>query len=140
MILDTNWRKGGTLLRSHRLPVVSPHHGTVTSLALDSEWVVVGFADSKIKVYSARTGVLTRTLVGHESGVWGLCLISSGGIKLDNTNKPKSKKGRKNRTRTSRDGKVEGFDDASSKKQKKHCKPSTQDTDNSSLQPSMRTL
>ena len=137
--LDTNWRKGGTLLRSHRLPVVSPHHGTVTSLALDSEWVVVGFADSKIKVFSARTGVLSRTLVGHESGVWGLCLISSGGIKLDNANKPKSKKGRKNRTRTSRDGKVEGFDDASSKKQKKHRRPSTQDADTSS-QPSMRTL
>ena len=30
-------------------PVVNPHHdGTVTSLALDSDWVIVGFADAKI--------------------------------------------------------------------------------------------
>ena len=138
--LDTNWRRGGTLLRSHRLPIVSPHHGTVTSLALDSEWVVVGFADAKIKIFSARTGVLTRTLIGHESGVWGLCLVSSGGNRLVDTNKPKAKKRRKTRTRTSRDGKVEAFDDASSKKQKKRHKSSTQGVDTSSSQPSMRTL
>ena len=141
--LETNWRKGGTLIRSHRLPIVNPHHGTVTSLALNLEWVVVGFADSRIQVFSARTGVLTRTLVGHESGVWGLCLVSSGGNKLGNTNKSKAKrKKRKTRTsltRTSRDVKVEGFD-ASSKKQKKHRKSSTQDVDTSSSQPSMRTL
>lgn len=32
-----------------------------------------------IKVYRARTGVLVRTLLGHDSGVWGVCLVSAGG-------------------------------------------------------------
>ena len=109
---------------------------------MDSEWVAVGFADSKIKVYSARTGVLSRTLVGHESGVWGLCLVSSGGEKLVSSNKSKGKKRRtQTRTRTSRDGKVEGLDDASSsQKQKRHRRSSNKDMDASSSQPSMRTL
>ena len=90
-------------------------------------------------MFSARTGVLTRTLVGHELGVWGICLVSSGGKKLVDTNKPKAKKRRKtqNRTGTLRDEKVEDFGDASSKKQKKHRRPSTQDVDASS---SLRTL
>ena len=141
--IETNWRKGGTLIRSHRLPVVSPHHGTVTSLALDSEWVVVGFADAKIQIFSARTGVLSRTLVGHESGVWGLCLVSSGGDKLVDTNKPKA--GKKRKPRNSRDGKKveKSFDStSSSKKQKTHRKPSTKDVavKPSSSQPSLRTL
>jgi F-box and WD-40 domain protein CDC4 len=35
--------------------------------------------------------VLTRTLVGHELGVWGLCLVSSGGYRLDKS-KAKRKK------------------------------------------------
>jgi F-box and WD-40 domain protein CDC4 len=73
--------------------------------------------------------VLTRTLVGHESGVWGLCLVSNGGHKLVNTDKPKAKK-----TRTS-GGKVDP-----SSKQKKFRRPSTQDAGLSSSQPSMRTL
>ncbi|GLB41505.1 putative WD40 repeat-like protein [Lyophyllum shimeji] len=51
--------------------------GVVTSLALDSDWVVVGLASSRIHVFSAQTGVLARTLVGHDSGVWGLCLVSA---------------------------------------------------------------
>lgn len=38
-------------------------------------------------MFSARTGVLARTLVGHEAGVWGVCLVSrSGGRKSSNTN------------------------------------------------------
>ena len=85
-----NWQHGGTLLSSHRLPILpptnsSPAHvatdsnGTVTSLAIDSEYVVVGLANSNIKVFSAKTGVLARTLTGHDSGVWGVCLISKGG-------------------------------------------------------------
>ena len=77
--------------------------------------------------------MLTRTLVGHESGVWGVCLVSSGGHKLVNTDKPKAKK---KKTRTS-GGKVEGFDPSS--KQKKSRRPS-QDTGLSSSQPSMCTL
>lgn len=97
----TNWRQGGTLLRSHRIPAnsapsSSPNptlnhndnaasttptdNGVVaTSLALDAEWVVIGLANSRIQVYSARTGVLAKTLVGHELGVWSVGLVSRGG-------------------------------------------------------------
>ncbi len=56
--------------------------GVITSVALDSEWVVVGSANSKIHVFSARTGVLHRVLVGHTSGVWSVGLVSRGGRPL----------------------------------------------------------
>lgn len=79
-ITMTNWRNGGTLLQSHRIPVVSPDNGVVTSLALDRDWIVVGLANSKIHIFSAETGVLARTLVGHEMGVWAVCLVSKGGF------------------------------------------------------------
>lgn len=78
-ITMTNWRDGGSLLQSHRIPVVSPDNGVVTSLALDRDWIVVGLANSKIHIFSAKTGVLARTLVGHEMGVWAVCLVSKGG-------------------------------------------------------------
>ncbi|RXW17571.1 hypothetical protein EST38_g8283 [Candolleomyces aberdarensis] len=71
-ITMTNWRKGGHLLRSHRITTESE---TVTSLALDPDWVVIGLANSRIQVYSAKTGVLAKTLIGHESGVWSLSLV-----------------------------------------------------------------
>lgn len=48
----------------------------MTSLALDSEWIVVGMANSKIHVFDAKTGLFSKTLQGHESGVWCLCLVS----------------------------------------------------------------
>lgn len=34
-------------------------------------------------MFSARTGVLTRTLSGHESGVWAVNLVSRGGRLAD---------------------------------------------------------
>ncbi|KAG6865145.1 hypothetical protein C0991_004827 [Blastosporella zonata] len=101
------WKRGGCLLRTHRLPMLSasveqplpvslpstspkprvkgasstkneqPDSGVVTSIALDNDWVVVGLVSSRIHVFSARTGVLARTLVGHGSGVWGLSLVSA---------------------------------------------------------------
>ncbi|KAJ7178607.1 WD40 repeat-like protein [Mycena crocata] len=82
-----NWKHGGTLLRTHRMaPTPAPPSGgalnsidVITSVALDKDWVVVGLANSKIHVFSSRTGVLARTLVGHESGVWGVCLVGRGG-------------------------------------------------------------
>ena len=94
--IGANWRHGGTLLSSHRLPILpssqptnqplpapnltsSDANGTITSLALDSDYVVIGLANSNIKVFSAKTGVLVRTLMGHGSGVWGVCLVSRGG-------------------------------------------------------------
>ncbi|KAF5341123.1 hypothetical protein D9611_006001 [Ephemerocybe angulata] len=122
----TNWRQGGTLLRSHRIPpsISSPSHlpapvpslssqhpshpqplntplhppplnhpqpqpqlqraapegpVTVTSLALNADWVVLGLASSQVQVYSARTGVLAKTLVGHELGVWSVGVVGKGG-------------------------------------------------------------
>lgn len=50
-----------------------------TSMAIDAQWVVVGLANSRIHIFSARTGVLSRTLIGHDSGVWAVALISEGG-------------------------------------------------------------
>ena len=35
--------------------------------------------------------MLTRTLVGHELGVWGLCLVSSGGYRLDKSKATRKK-------------------------------------------------
>ncbi|KAH7919886.1 WD40 repeat-like protein [Leucogyrophana mollusca] len=74
-----NWRRGGHLLRVHRMLIVTPDGGVITSVALDSDWVVVGLANSKIHVFSAKTGVLSRTLTGHELGVWAVHLVSRGG-------------------------------------------------------------
>ena len=53
-----------------------------TSVAIDASWVVVGLANSRIHIFSARTGVLSRTLIGHESGVWAVALISEGGQRV----------------------------------------------------------
>ena len=58
------------------MPVVTPDSGVITSMAIDNEWVVVGLANSRIHVFSAQTGVLHWTLIGHESGVWAICLVS----------------------------------------------------------------
>ncbi|KAJ3901986.1 WD40 repeat-like protein [Lentinula edodes] len=76
-----NWHNGGHLLRAHKIPSSSnnPESGVVTSLALDEDWVVVGLANCRIHVFSARTGVLARTLVGHELGVWAVYLVHKGG-------------------------------------------------------------
>ena len=46
---------------------------------LDKLWLVVGLASSSIKVFSTHIEVLARTLVGDESGVWGVCLVEKGG-------------------------------------------------------------
>lgn len=77
--LVTNWRRGGRLLRTHRVAIVDPDHGVVTSVALDTDWIVAGLANARIHVFSAHTGVLVRTLVGHELGVWAVNLVSAGG-------------------------------------------------------------
>lgn len=79
-----NWRKGGRLLRAHRSSYVPADGGVITSLALDDEWVVVGQANCRIHVFSARTGVMARTLTGHESGVWAVALVSRGGQMASN--------------------------------------------------------
>ncbi|KIM55986.1 hypothetical protein SCLCIDRAFT_17245 [Scleroderma citrinum Foug A] len=76
--LMTNMRRGGTLLHAHRMSAVNPDGGVITSVALDSDQVVVGLANSKIHVFSAHSGVLSRTLTGHELGVWAVHLVSWG--------------------------------------------------------------
>lgn len=79
-----NWRHGGHLLREFSVPIGLNERegGVITSVALDSEWIVVGGVNSKIHVFSARTGVLHRVLVGHTSGVWSVGLVSRGGRPL----------------------------------------------------------
>ncbi|KAH9854912.1 WD40 repeat-like protein [Lenzites betulinus] len=96
----SNWlaKDGGKLLRTHRawlhphppepnmpghLPQdmgQGPANSAIpTSIAIDALWVVVGLANSRIHVFSARTGVLSRTLIGHDAGVWAVALVSEGG-------------------------------------------------------------
>ena len=58
-----------------------PNPAIPTSLAIDGAWLVVGLANSRIHIFSAKTGVLARTLVGHESGVWAVALVSAGGVR-----------------------------------------------------------
>ncbi|KAE8264403.1 hypothetical protein A4X09_0g6977 [Tilletia walkeri] len=71
-VTDSNWRRGGRLLTSHQ----SLNSQTVTSLAVDRDWIVVGMASSKIHVFDARTGLYYATLRGHETGVWALAMVS----------------------------------------------------------------
>ncbi len=73
--LESNWLRGGRLLSSH----TSGDDGVVTSLAVDSNYIIIGMANSKIHVFTASGGVFVRTLVGHTLGVWCLTLISEGG-------------------------------------------------------------
>ncbi|KAI5995454.1 WD40-repeat-containing domain protein [Pisolithus albus] len=72
--LMCNMRRGGTLLQSHRTSVVTPDGGVITSVAMDYDQVVVGLANSKIHVFNADSGVMARTLIGHELGVWAVHL------------------------------------------------------------------
>ncbi|KAI0347855.1 WD40 repeat-like protein [Trametopsis cervina] len=91
-----NWRRGGTLLRRILLasqyhppndamqpPITNPSSAVPTSIALDSNWLVIGLANSRIHVFSARTGVSCRTLVGHTAGVWAVALVKGGGENID---------------------------------------------------------
>ena len=104
-----NWRRSGHLLRAHRVPVVNPDSGVITSVALDADWVVVGLANSRIHVFSAKTGVLSRTLTGHELGVWAVNLVSRGGCWGDDAMGSRRKR-REKRTRKE-DGDEDGDDD-----------------------------
>jgi len=74
-----NWKRGGRCLRTHRIPVLDPDSGVVTSVALDADWLIAGLANHRIHIFSTHTGSLVRTLVGHELGVWAVDLVSRGG-------------------------------------------------------------
>ena len=78
LVSGMKWLHGGTPLRSHRLPTSQPDAGVVTSLAMDEDWIVAGLSDTKIHVFSRRTGVLSRTLVGCQGGVWAVWLVGKG--------------------------------------------------------------
>ncbi|KAN0063675.1 hypothetical protein ACQY0O_003724 [Thecaphora frezii] len=75
-LTESNWLRGGRFQTKH---TSSDAGAVVTSLAIDSEWIVVGMANSKIHVFDAETGLYSQTLLGHESGVWCLTLISRTG-------------------------------------------------------------
>jgi len=77
-LLGMKWLHGGIPLRNHRLPISQPDAGVVTSLAMDEDWIVAGLSDTKIHVFSRRTGVLSRTLVGCQGGVWAVWLVEKG--------------------------------------------------------------
>lgn len=64
-------------------PAQTPTAAIPTSVAIDSEWIVIGLANSRIHIFSARTGVSCRTLVGHSSGVWAVALVKAGGQPLE---------------------------------------------------------
>ena len=49
------------------------------SFSLDKSWLIISLADSSIKVFSTHSGVLARTLIGDESGMWVVCLVGKGG-------------------------------------------------------------
>ncbi|EPQ27008.1 uncharacterized protein PFL1_05292 [Pseudozyma flocculosa PF-1] len=77
-LTESNWMRGGRFQTKHES---SDAGAVVTSLAIDSEWIVVGMANSKIHVFDAETGLYSQTLLGHESGVWCLTLVSRTGKK-----------------------------------------------------------
>jgi F-box and WD-40 domain protein CDC4 len=84
------------------VPVVTPDSGVITSVALDADWVVVGLANSRIHVFSAKTGVLSRTLIGHELGVWAVNLVSRGGYWGDDAMGSRHKRKERRRQREGR--------------------------------------
>ncbi|KAL7420179.1 hypothetical protein Q5752_005145 [Cryptotrichosporon argae] len=69
---EANWRSGGRLLLTH----TSTEDGVVTTVAMDDEHIVIGMANSRIHIFDAMTGQYRRSLLGHESGVWALVLVS----------------------------------------------------------------
>ena len=70
-----------SLIRSNWMDAnVRPHHisfrghgvAAVTCLEFDRDRVISGSDDSTINIYETRTGRLTKTLFGHDGGVWAL--------------------------------------------------------------------
>jgi F-box and WD-40 domain protein CDC4 len=64
-------------------PIPNPSAAVPTSIALDADWLIIGLANSRIHIFSARTGVSCRTLVGHTAGVWAVALVKGGGEHVD---------------------------------------------------------
>src|SRR5258708_2230501 len=75
LISEMNWRKGGSVLRTHQ----SPGDGVVTNVAIDNEYILVSLTNRTIHVFSSETGEFIRDLQGHKDGVWALHLVSKGG-------------------------------------------------------------
>ncbi|KAE9405379.1 WD40 repeat-like protein [Gymnopus androsaceus JB14] len=70
------------LLQTHAISATEPgaqDSDVVTSLALSKDWIIVGLANCLIYDFSARTGDLKQTLIGHDSGIWVVCLVQKGG-------------------------------------------------------------
>jgi hypothetical protein len=70
----SEWLRGGRLLSIH----TSNDDGTMTSLAVDDDYIVIGMANREIHVFEAESETFIRTLVGHDLGVWCLTLVSAG--------------------------------------------------------------
>jgi WD40 repeat protein len=91
-LTESNWLRGGRLLTQHVSADDATGEGpVVTTLSIDDEWIVVGMANAKIHVFSAKTGLFVQTLIGHSSGVWCLSLISASGSTSESGSKGKGK-------------------------------------------------
>ncbi|KAK4049040.1 hypothetical protein OIV83_004401 [Microbotryomycetes sp. JL201] len=75
-LTESAWLRGPGRLLSTQM---SSEDGVVTSLGFDNDWIVVGMATSKIHVFDANNGHYSKTLEGHELGVWCLTLVTRGG-------------------------------------------------------------
>ncbi|KAK4684701.1 F-box and WD-40 domain protein CDC4, partial [Tremellales sp. Uapishka_1] len=71
-LTENNWLTGGRVISTH----TSADDGVVTSLAIDESFIVIGMANANIHIFDAATGAHRRCLVGHESGVWCLVLVT----------------------------------------------------------------
>ncbi|MCO5564296.1 hypothetical protein L7F22_017956 [Adiantum nelumboides] len=72
-LTESNWLRRGRLLTQH---TSSDNGAVVTSLALDSEVDSSWNGKFQNPRLDAKTGLFSKTLQGHESGVWCLCLVS----------------------------------------------------------------
>jgi F-box and WD-40 domain protein CDC4 len=79
------YRKHHIMRKMWTDPNVKPKHlsfrahsgHVVTCLQFDEDKVLTGSDDANINVYEANTGILRRTLVGHEGGVWALQYVGN---------------------------------------------------------------
>lgn len=72
--LESAWLRGGRLLSTH----TSTDEGVVTTLAMNTKYIVIGMANTKIHLFEAERGKFIRTFAGHELGVWALYLVDNG--------------------------------------------------------------
>jgi hypothetical protein len=71
---ESNWLRGGRLLSIH----TSTDEGVVTTLAMNTKYIAIGMANTRIHLFEAERGRFIRSFDGHDLGVWALYLVTSG--------------------------------------------------------------